>query len=43
MRKKFPGDALRGWVPAYRFDMVVREEVAGQIELRPGATRARTA
>jgi len=37
IRELFPGDTSRAWVPAYRFDMVVAQEVVGAIELRLGA------
>lgn len=40
LREWFPGDSTRGWVPAYRFDLVAHGEVAGNIELRLGATPA---
>ncbi|MGE0592691.1 MAG: GNAT family N-acetyltransferase [Vicinamibacterales bacterium] len=40
LRERFPGDAARAWVPAYRFDLVVAGEVAGDIEFRLGATPA---
>jgi predicted acetyltransferase len=43
VREQFPGDPSRSYVPAYRFDMIVREAVVGSIELRLGATPAMVA
>lgn len=40
VREHMPADPARGWVPAYRFDMVVGGEVAGNIDLRLGDTPA---
>jgi predicted acetyltransferase len=43
LRERYPGDPSRGWVPAYRFDIVVGGQVVGGIELRLGATPAMVA
>jgi len=42
LRECARADPARGWVPAYHFDMVVTSEIVGHIELRLGATRARS-
>lgn len=38
LEERYRGDAVKGWVPAYRFAMTVGGEHVGKIELRLGAT-----
>jgi predicted acetyltransferase len=40
LREHLPAVPAKGWVPAYRFDMMVDGHVAGSIDLRLGATPA---
>ena len=38
LREQFPGDLIKGWVPAYRFTITNGLDSVGKIELRLGAT-----
>jgi tagatose 1,6-diphosphate aldolase len=40
VREHMPADPARGWVPAYRFDMIVGGQVVGIVDLRLGDTPA---
>jgi tagatose 1,6-diphosphate aldolase len=38
LREYVPADLVKGWVPTYRFSIVVDSEQVGRIDLRLGAT-----